>query len=130
MLKVLPVQSKEEQEKYCALCKTPFFPAAMAYAATVDEAFVGICQFTLGDTTAAIHDLVSVPGVSDFEAMFIMGRAALNFIDLCGVHTAVYKGDAPDEGLLKAIGFEKDAEGRLSMDLTDFFLHPCQHHKE
>ena len=29
--------------------------------------------------------------------------------------------------MIKSIGFEKDAEGRWFVDLTDFFIEPCQH---
>lgn len=128
MLKVLPIQSKNEQEAICARCNIKFKEEALAYAATVDEKLVGVCQFTMGDGVGKILDLAAIDGVDDFEAMFIMGRAALNFIDLCGVHRALYASEKLDETLVKAIGFKKNADGSYEMDLTDFFNHPCQHH--
>jgi hypothetical protein len=65
----------------------------------------------------------------DNEALFVMGRAALNFIDLCGIHTAFYDGDEslPGAQLLHAVGFRKNEQGRLEMDLTGFFTTPCKH---
>lgn len=130
LIKVLPIQSKTEQELFCARCGIPFREEALAYAATVDDAFVGMCQFRLSDRGGEILDIVELPDKRDFEAMFVMGRAALNFIDLCGVHYARFIGETQDEGLLRAIGFNKNAEGVFDVDLTDFFTHPCQHHKE
>lgn len=130
MLKVLPIQSKEEQKAAAAACKINYKDDALAYIATVDDVFVGMCQFKLTKDYGAVYDIALLPGKDDFEAMFVMGRAALNFIDLCGVHYAKYISDTIDNGLLSAIGFEKNADGTYAIDLTDFFKHPCQHHKD
>lgn len=130
MLKVLPIQTKEEQELAASRCNVVFKPEALAYTATVDDVFVGMCQFRLTDKGGEIYDIALMPDKDDFEAMFVMGRAALNFIDLCGVHYAKYISDTTDDTLLRAIGFEKNAEGIYDIDLTDFFKHPCKHHKD
>ena len=66
---------------------------------------------------------------SEFEPMFVMGRAALNFIDLCGVHRAFFDAECENETLIRAIGFAKNPAGRWEMDLTDFFKEPCKHGK-
>jgi hypothetical protein len=58
---------------------------------------------------------------SDFEALFVMGRGTLNFIDLCGVHYAYYKGTNIDEPLLRAIGFKKEENGEYGINLEGFF---------
>ena len=130
MLKVLPIQNKTDQELDCTRCGIPFRPDALAYRATVDDVFVGMCQFKLTDHGGEIYDIAHLPEKDDFEAMFVMGRAALNFIDLCGVHYAKYVSNDIDESLARAIGFTKNADGVFDVDLTDFFVHPCQHHKE
>ncbi len=129
MLKVIPIQSKTEQELDCARCGIAYRPDALAYRATVDEKFVGICQFKLTEGAGEIYDIASLPDVRDFEAMFVMGRAAMNFIDLCGVHYARFLTPS-DPSLARAIGFSQNADGIFDVDLTDFFNHPCQHHKE
>ena len=130
MLKVLPIQTKKEQETATSKCGVVFKPDALAYAATVDDVFVGVGQFKLTPNGGEVYDIALLPGKNDFEAMFVMGRAILNFIDLCGIHYAKYISETVDDTLLRAIGFEKNADGIYDIDLTDFFKHPCQHHKD
>ena len=134
MLKVLPIQTKEEQEALCQKCNITFKPDALAYAATVDGDLVGICQFKLTAEGGVLYDLAKVVGHeeptpgSDFEAMFVMGRGALNFIDLCGVHFATFVGSA-DESLLTAVGFRKNEQGVFAINLEGFFTDHCGNHK-
>ena len=128
MLKVLPIQSKETQEEICKKCNVKFNPELLAYSATVDDKLAGVCQFKLTDKGGMIYDLAPVIGANDFEALFVMGRATLNFIDLCGVHIAYFDAtDFTDEQTVRAIGFKKNDDGRYYMDLTNFFEHPCSH---
>ena len=125
MLKVLPIQSKAEQEKICTSCNVKFEPDLLAYSALVDDKLAGICQFKLTDKGGIIYDIAPATDNYNFDALFVMGRGALNFIDLCGVHNAIYKGNANDERLLIAIGFKKDASGEFSIDLNGFFTDHC-----
>ena len=129
MLEVLPIQTKEEQEILCARCKIPFRVDMMAYQALVEGELCGICQFTMDQDGGRIVDFASVPDRKEFEPMFVMGRAALNFIDLCGVHRAYFDAECADETLIRAIGFSKNADGRYEIDLTNFFEEPCKHPK-
>ena len=130
MLKILPIQDKAEQELDCARCQTVFRKDALAYSATVDDEFIGISQFRTTEGIGEMYDLTLVPNKEDFEALIIMGRAVLNFIDLCGVHRVVFLSEKVDETLMKAIGFFKNENGIWEVDLTDFFDHPCQRHKK
>lgn len=129
MLEVLPIQDKQEQEALCARCGIPFETELLAYKALVDGVLKGVCQFTMDQKGGRILHFAHVPGAYEFEPMFVMGRAALNFIDLCGVHTAFFDAEYDNETLIKAVGFCKNAEDRYEMDLTDFFKEPCQHSK-
>ena len=129
MLEVLPIQTKTEQEALCARCGIPFRTELLAYRATVDGDLRGICQFTMDSQGGRIADFAAA-AEPEFEPLFVMGRAALNFIDLCGVHTAFFDADFENETLIKAIGFEKNPAGRWEMDLTDFFREPCKHSKK
>lgn len=129
MLKVLPIQSKEEQEALCARCKAAYDESALAYEAEVDGELKGICQFSMSTEGGRILTFDHIPDGYEFEPMFVMGRAALNFIDLCGVHRAFFDAEYKNETLIKAIGFSKNAEGRYEVDLTDFFTEPCQRKK-
>ena len=134
MLKVLPVQSKAEQEELCKKCNITFKPDLLMYAASVEGELVGVCQFKTSDRGGLIYDIAKVEGrvetkregvASDFEALFVMGRGALNFIDLCGVHNAFFVGEATDETLLRAIGFKKNDTGEYAIDLNGFFTDHC-----
>ena len=129
MLEVLPIQNKQEQEALCARCNIPYRAEMLAYQALVEKELRGICQFTMNADGGKIVDFAHVPDLYEFEPMFVMGRAALNFIDLCGVHRAFFDAEYDNETLIKAIGFSKNAEGRYEMDLTDFFKEPCKHSK-
>lgn len=127
MLEVLPIQDKKEQETIANLCGVPFRTELLAYKALVDGELRGICQFKMSAEGGSIVDFAHVPEKYEFEPMFVMGRAALNFIDLCGIHRAYFDANCDNETLVKAIGFSRNADGRFEMDLTDFFQEPCKH---
>lgn len=130
MIEVKPIQTKSEQEALCALCSVKYKADDFAYSAKENSEFVGICQFSIESRGGVIHDIKCIDGKDDFDSLFIMGRATLNFIDLCGVHTAFFEQseDLPvNERLVKAIGFKKNILGKYEMDLTNFFEHPCSH---
>ena len=127
MLEVLPIQDKKEQETIANLCGVPFRTELLAYKALVDGELRGICQFKMSAEGGSIVDFAHVPEKYEFEPMFVMGRAALNFIDLCGIHRAYFDANCDNETLVKAIGFSRNADDRFEMDLTDFFQEPCKH---
>lgn len=132
MLKVLPIQSKTEQEAICARCGVKYEADLLAYSATLDDKLAGICQFTMNADGGSIRHLALTEDCDNSEVLFVLGRATLNFIDLTGVHKAYY--DAPvneeNEMLVRRIGFCKREDGRFFVDLTNFFVSPCQHDKK
>lgn len=130
MLKVLPIQTKEAQEDICKQCNVKYDPDLMAYSATVDDKLAGVCQFKLTDKGGMIYDLAPKNDTNDFEALFVMGRGTLNFIDLCGVHRAFFLGKDCDEGLLRAVGFKKNDDGIWEIDLEGFFTDHCHQHDQ
>ena len=128
MLKVLPIQTKAEQEEICRLCGVEFKPDLLAYSATVDGELRGVSQFKLTAEGGLVYDVAPALNTYDFEALFVLGRGTLNFIDLCGVHYAKYLGSIDSEEkerLLKAIGFKRTDNGSLELDLTGFFTDHC-----
>ena len=133
MLEVLPIQTKTEQEAICLRCGVEFKADCMAYHALVDGELTAVCQFTMDGEGGHIHDLAMVRDVAftdrdRIESLFVMGRATLNFIDLCGVHEAYFEDPRFEgEGMIKSIGFTKTEDGRWYVNLTDFFVEPCQH---
>ncbi len=127
MLEVLPIQTKNEQEALTSRVGAEFIPDALAYRADADGEFIGVCQFKLLPDGGHMLTLDALPGHEEFQPMFVMGRAALNFMDLCGAETAYYDAPINDIHLIKSIGFREDAAGKLSVNLKGFFEHPCQH---
>ena len=125
MLSVVPVQDKEEQKRFCELCSLEYDIRAMAYAAYSDGAFTGVVQFRIEGEAASITGDAFLPDAYDFEARFIMGRAVMNFIDLCGIENMFC--DLSDERFARALGFRPDANGRMTLNLTGFFDTPCSH---
>ena len=129
MLKVLPIQTKEEQKIICTLCGVDYNADLLAYAAYDDDKLMGVCQFRLTANGGEIYDLAHAKDTQSFEALFIMGRGTLNFIDLCGVHYARFCGEASNEALLSAIGFKKQSDGSFDINLEGFFTDHCGNHK-
>lgn len=125
MIKVLPIQSKLSQEEICVKCGVEYNADLLAYAAYVDDRLAGVCQFKLTDKGGMIYDIAPTLEYVDREALFVMGRGALNFIDLCGVHNATYLGRSNDEALLMRIGFKKDGDGVFGINLEGFFTDHC-----
>ena len=121
MLKVLPIQSKLQQEEICLRCGVTYNADLLAYAAYDDTLLLGVCQFKLTGEGGILYDLAPAEGTDSFEGMFIMGRGTLNFIDLCGVHKAFYRGTVTNERLLLAIGFQKNENGEYAVNLEGFF---------
>ncbi len=132
MLEVLPIQTKIEQEAIAARCGVPYLGDCMAYHALVDGEVTGICQFYMDGKGGHIRTLAVVSGAvlserDRVESIFVMGRATLNFIDLCGVHTGYFEDESfGDEGLIRSIGFTHTEEGSWMMDLEGFFKEPCK----
>ena len=130
MFKIEPIQDKTRQKEICKLCFAEFRPDFFAYYMydmTSGEP-MGMSQFEIGDGYGYISELLPAPGCDDYEAMFILGRQTMNFIDLCGAHFCMASTDAGESSLLKAIGF-KSAEGdRLVSDMTGMFDGHCDGH--
>ena len=125
MLIVKPILDKELQKELGDICGVAFNPDALAFSAYDEENFIGFCQFTVSGGTATLTDVCSKPGVNDFEAMFIMSRGALNYIDLCGFHIAKTTKDAGNITLIRAIGFKEISDGVFEMNLTEAFTSTC-----
>lgn len=122
MFKITPIQEKEKQAKICALCGADYRPDAFAYQMYDLESgeIMGMSQFEIGEI-GYIYDIKEAPNKDDFEAMFILARQTMNFIDSCDVHVCrAYEGCA-DSDFLKAVGFND----QLLCDMTGMFDGNC-----
>ena len=123
MFKISPIQDTEVQKKYAEACGIPCREGLFAYVMVdVDSLeLMGMSQFEIGDGVGYIADLVPRVGYDDFEAMFILGRQTMNFIDLCGAHSVKASAETTDETLLRAIGFKKQDSGEYFCDMDGMF---------
>ena len=129
MFKITPIQTKDEQERICREMGATFRPDAFAYKMYDLESgeIMGMSQFEISDA-GYIFDIKEAADLDDFEAMFILARQTMNFIDLCGAHTCFAADDSAKEGLLLAIGFNR-REDRYFCDMTGMFDGNCSGHK-
>lgn len=128
MLEINPIEDKREQKEILEKCGLEFIPELFAYKAYDNGVLLAGAHFDILGTEAVIYGMDQVLGTEyDYEAMFILGRAVLNFLDLCGVEKAVY--DVKNETDLKyarLVGF-KEVSGRWEITLTGLFTTPCSH---
>lgn len=125
MLQIKPVQDPIWHEAACKRANIPYLPELFTYEAYEGDVPVGTCQFSLAGGVGRLVDLANTEGVRDIEALFIMGRAALNFMDLCGVHRTLCESDRIPIQLQRALGYRPNADGVMEMNLEHFFEHPC-----
>ena len=131
MFKITPIQDINEQERFAKACGAEAKVGYFAYAMTDNEsgAIMGFSQFELTESYGFISDLKPAIGYDDVEALFILGRATMNFVDLCGAHVCRAALESSDERLLHAIGFRKK-EDYMECDMTGMFDGHCSGEKE
>ena len=130
MFKIIPVQSKEEQKRIAALCAAEPRVELFAYVMLDVETgeVMGFSQFEISADLGYITDLKERVGYDDFEAMFILGRQTMNFIDTCGAHKCKMAKDAAAPRLASAIGFKPCEDGTLFADMRGMFDGHCSSH--
>ena len=123
MFKITPIQSVDEQIAVAKRCGTEYREGAFAYAMIDADSgeLMGFSQFEITDNGGHLIDLRPIGKEDDYEAMFILGRATMNFIDMCGAHTLSASASAGDNTLLRAIGLRPTDDGSLFCDMTGFF---------
>lgn len=132
MFKISPINDKTQQCEFAKACGAEFKSEQFAYSMIDNESgeLMGFSQFEIDKDGGYIYDLVPRIGYVDFEAMFILGRATMNFIDLCGVHICRADETGSDPKLLHAIGFRRNDQGILFCDMTGMFDGNCSGHEK
>jgi len=125
MLTILPIENKDEQEALCGICGIEYDPDALAYAARIDGVLAGVCQFRIKGETAYISGLMppaDVPeGGYDYEALFIMCRAAMRFAYDCFCVTMKVKKGVMPEKIAHDAGFRESEDGMLTSSLASLY---------
>lgn len=130
MFKIEPIQDKSKQKELCELLGTDYCADYFGYYMyDLDSGKpMGFSQFEISDGHGYIKDLLSPKEEFDREAMFILGRQTMNFIDMCGAHLCFAADSAADPSLLSSIGFKRDGSGKLFCDMTGMFEGGCGNH--
>ena len=131
MFKIQPVQSSTEQKSIADACGSSMHQGFFAYAMRDAESgdLMGFSQFEISEGHGYITDIKPYGSADDFEAMFILGRATMNFIDTCGAHVSYAAADAAEESLIRALGFSMTDSGEYFADMHGMFNGEC-HNKE
>ncbi len=129
MFKITPIQDFNTQSLYAEKCGTTAKEGLFAYSMIDLEngELMAISQFEIGEEYGVIYDIRPARGLDDFEAMFILGRQTMNFIDLCGAHKCKALKSAGEERLLRAIGFRESGD-ELICDMEGMFDGHCDGH--
>lgn len=128
MFHIAPIEEKERQKEYIERCGGIYRPEAFAFSMKDCEsgALMGASQFELEAGKGILCDLRSVPALDDWEAMFILGRATMSFIEKIGITDCFADKNAGDARILRMIGFKPQEEGELLYcDLTGMFDGHC-----
>ena len=129
MFKIFPIQDDETKHTYADACGAAVIDGAFSYGMADAEslAIMGFAQFDIDKDRATLYDLKEKIGQSDFEAIFILGRATLEFCERCGTTVCYAKKAAADETLLRAIGLRSLNEcGELFGRIEGMFDGHCE----
>ena len=129
MLEIKPITDSIEQKEILNLCGIEYRDGLFAYKAYEGSSLLAAAQFDIEGSVAVLDAIRQAKGTAeDFEGMFILGRAVLNFLDLCGVKTVVsLSGDEGERRLLKCVGF-RETDAGLSINLEGLFDAHCDGH--
>ena len=126
MLKASPIQTKEEQKEICQICGIPYREDSFAYSQKENGEVIAASQFDITMNGGVILDLQMKSGLEDdIEALFILGRAVLNFLDLSGVKSCVFASkNEHDDKMAKMLAFKK-TDDIWSISLEGLFDGKC-----
>ena len=112
MFKITPVTNDAERVEIAEALGIELREGSFLYSMRDVETsrLMGASQFEILDGYGMIYDLRCPFGDDDFEAMFILGRQTMNFIDICGITDQRAALDTAEERLLIAIGFKRSEE--------------------
>ena len=128
MLRARAIRDVEEQKNCCNVCGITHNPNMLYFAIFENETdCLGTLEFKFTKEGARITDVKPKIDTYDDEAMFILGKATLNFIDLVGPKYVEYT--AEDIKLSNLLEFYPK-NGVLQVNLEGYFTEPCKRHKD
>lgn len=128
MLIIKPIQDKSYQEEVCKMCGFKYDPLKFAYSEKENDVLIAGCQFDILGKKSVITDFGMVNNTSeDIEALIILGRAVMNFMELSGAKICSYASESENtDRYAKMLGFSHN-DGEWSIDLEGLFDGKCSH---
>ena len=118
MIAIRPVYTSYEREEYMKPFGIVPKEGYQVIAAHNDGRFVGGAYLSYEGNVGTIYLMSLIDGYDDYIDRFLIGKAALNFLDLAGAKNVTYTGN--DEKLAKALGFAIDGE-KMTINLEGYF---------
>lgn len=130
MFKITPINDKSLHKACAEAVGAEYLDGYFAYTMNDFETgeLMGFSQFEINAGGGYIADIKEAPSHSDFEAMFILGRQTMNFINKCGAEIIRAKFSSENERLLLAIGFKKNEMGEYICNTNGMFDGHCDGH--
>lgn len=124
MISIRPVYTSYEREEYLKPFGITPKDGYTVICARNDGKFVGTAYVSSENEGGIIHFLSLIDGYDDYVDKFLLGKAALNFLDLDGAKSVTYNAD--DEKLATNLGFKK-IDGEYKLSLVGYFdaNHDC-----
>ena len=130
MFKITPIVDVDLHKACAEAVGVPYREGYFAY--TMNDAdsgeLMGFSQFEIDKNGGYISEIAETDSRDDFEAMFILGRQTMNFINMCGAEIIRANRTDANEKLLLAIGFRKNAEGEFVCNTNGMFDGHCSGH--
>lgn len=139
MLIIRRIMEKSLQEELCSLCGVRYDAMSFAYLAAeghmepegaVLDSYIGVLQFTMDNEGGYINTLSTVEGVEDDEALIIMTRATMEYMNSIELPYVYIDEDAAPAVLIYQMGFRQNEYGELCIDLERFYDEPCKYDLE
>lgn len=130
MFKITPVSEVAEAKSISEALSLPYFEGAFYYKMfDMDSGdLMGVSVFELYRDYGELLALKEVDGKNDFEAMFILIRQTMNFINLCGYTKCIARTTYAPKKMLVCAGFVKDEDERFVANLEGMFDGHCHTH--
>ena len=137
MFEVQPVRSPELQAaiaeklggKYSG-GTFAFYAAEMEDDLTTEKYPIALLQFTLAPEKAVIKSLDIAVGSEKDEAVTVLVRAVMSWVNKAEVPFIEFDDGAADEDYIRSVSFRRNDSGRWSVDLEKFYKSPCAYGKE
>ncbi len=135
MFVIKPIKETKKQIEICDSIGCEYIPGTISFAASELKSdgisidyYIGICQFIPGED-CEISSLAVKPGAESDEAVIILLRTVMSFLERCGGKNLTVPKDAAPESVMALSGLTKTDAGYV-IDLHEFYLSPCKYNKD